>query len=134
MTNSATGGRSRPGTGTEGGPSMQCHRNHERAIAASRVSGLGICDALRVRLDPAQVPWLADEVDELIRALEETRVMSAAAQVRGDAVDGEADRALEYRLRLLELIRQQVHAPHRGESIVVVGPGRMMSELVRSTM
>jgi hypothetical protein len=60
---------------------MHSHRNSERALASSRATGLGICDALRLTLEQAQVPWLLDEVDETRRALEQ-RAPAQASVIR----------------------------------------------------
>ena len=59
---------------------MHAHRTDGRCSPGAtdpgcnpRVQALGIADALRVHLDPRQLPWLLDEVDELRIALESAR-------------------------------------------------------------
>jgi hypothetical protein len=106
---------------------MRSQRNGERTVAASRVSGLGICDALRVTLEPIQIRWLRDELDEVCRALEETRAIGVVSEPR--------DRSAEdYRLHLLRLVREQIVKPIDGEDLVLVGPSMMLGDLIRGAM
>jgi hypothetical protein len=108
---------------------MQWQRNGDRALEVRSVTGLGICDALRVELEPVQVPWFVDEVEETCRAREETYVV-----VRRSGAEQHDVAAADYRVRELQLIRRQIDDAVAGERIVVFGPGMTMSELIRGSM
>jgi hypothetical protein len=96
--------------------------HHHRTAAARRtVSGLGVCDALRLELAPVQLPWLADELDEMRGPLEEALRRSGADEAA----------AHEYELRLLRMMRAQL-ADER--TTVFVGPTGMVDEAVRGAM
>ena len=112
---------------------MHANPNRPSGVPAGSVTGLGICDALRIELRAVQVPWLMDELDETWIALKEERRRSAATTASTGSSDDEDElNALEYRLYLLQLIRRQLRA-NPAEPIAVVGPGDMMSDLVRGT-
>jgi hypothetical protein len=99
--------------------------HHHRIAATQRtVSGLGVCDALRLELLPAQLPWLADELDDMRAPLEEA-LMRARADESADEAAGH-----EYELRLLRMMRAQLDA----RTTVFVGPTGMVDEAVRGTM
>lgn len=98
------------------------------------VSGLGVCDALRLELEPVQVPWLIDELDVLRAALEE-----AAHLALGDAQSGadQADDALcerEYELELLRRMRAGLLEAVGSEPTVFVAPSVMADRVVRASM
>jgi hypothetical protein len=100
--------------------------HHHRTAATRRtVSGLGVCDALRLELAPVQLPWLADELDEMRGPLEEALLRARA----GESADEAA--AHEYELRLLRMMRAQL-ADDR--TTVFVGPTGMVDEAVRGAM
>jgi hypothetical protein len=100
---------------------MQYHRT-----ATSRtVSGLGVCDALRLELTPVQLPWLADELDEMRGPLEEALLRARADEAADDAA------AHEYELRLLRMMRAQLVDDR---STVFVGPTGLVDEAVRGAM
>lgn len=99
--------------------------HYHRTATRRTVSGLGVCDALRLELAPVQLPWLADELDEMRGPLEE-----ALARARADdATDDAAGH--EYELRLLRMMRAQL-ADER--STVFVGPTGMVDEAVGGAM
>lgn len=100
--------------------------HHHRTAATRRtVSGLGVCDALRVELASVQLRWLADELDEMRGPLEE-----ALLRARADESPDEAA-AHEYELRLLRMMRAQL-ADDR--TTVFVGPTGMVDEAVRGAL
>jgi hypothetical protein len=149
---------------------MQNHRNDggeqtprpaNPSPLLGNVHGLGESQALRVDLQPVQLPWLADEIDTLRatireeheRALARYDVLPPAAQ-RAEA-DAEAHRRA-YQLRVLAMIREQlplrpavvaasIASPweaHDGLAwelaritapVTVVGPARAMLVLVRGS-
>jgi hypothetical protein len=113
---------------------MQSNRIRERAIQASRVNGLGICDALRLTLEPAQIPWLTDEVEELRRAHEEAHALLGASPGASLANGSEESSAARYQLHLLQLVHEQLLDGAADENAVVVGPSMMLSDLVRGAM
>lgn len=99
------------------------------------VSGLGVCDALRVELLPRQVPWLIDELEEMRGPLEEAlyRARVDAPAGCGRAADDLAAR--EYELRLLRMVRAQLGATQAKEGpTVFVGPTGMVGEAVGGAM
>ena len=101
--------------------------HHHRTAAVRRtVSGLGVCDALRLELEPVQLPWLADELDEMRGPLEE-----ALARAREAGSEDEAT-AHAYELRLLRMMRAQLG--DRPAPLVFVGPTGMVDEAVHGTM
>jgi hypothetical protein len=85
------------------------------APPSGRVSGLGVCDALRLELEPAQVPWLVDELDVMRGPLEEQFL-------RTSADDREQLDALGRELDLLRLMRAQLPGTQHGERLTFVGP------------
>ena len=112
----------------------------------ARVQGLGVADALRVELEPCQVPWLVDEIDALRDVVEDALEHERA---RWEAVSGASRRArlpgavevedeldrIRYEARVLEMIRDQVVGRPNGEGpVAVFGPARIMAELVRGTV
>jgi hypothetical protein len=104
------------------------------AAPSGSVSGLGVCDALRVELQPVQVPWLVDELEEMRGPLEET-----VRRIRADA-SAQCERAVadlatyEYELRLLRMMRAQLGAGQADEPTVFVGPAGLVGEAVRGAM
>jgi hypothetical protein len=97
--------------------------------ATARVSGLGLCDALRVELDPTQVSWLLDELEDRRGPLEDE-----LARLRGrQAAAGElADR--EYELRLLRLMRASLVGAAADQPAVWIGPAGLVLDVARATM
>jgi hypothetical protein len=94
---------------------MQCEPTAIRRPPSGLVSGLGVCDALRLELAPLQVSWLAVELDATRARLEE-RIHEMGRDQRG-----ELDR-LGYELRLLRLMRGQLPAELPNEPVTFVGP------------
>jgi hypothetical protein len=114
---------------------MQHHRNDglpvvsaRRAIApppVDRVCGLGLCDALRIELEPCQVDSLHAEIDELRRGLDEAICVSIG---RGA---GRGTDSLSYEHQVLDMIRTQVVRLHESSGRVVVsGPAVVLTEIV----
>jgi hypothetical protein len=100
---------------------------------AGTVHGLGLVDALRVDLQPAQLPWLVAEIDivrycledelEHVRARYNELPETAKKQRRADA--REAEEELErraYQIQALAMIGQQV--PISGEAAAAMVAGR----------
>ena len=111
----------------------------------ARVQGLGVSDALRVELEPCQVPWLVDEIDALRDVVEDAlthqrarweavpKPVRRARLPEAVEVEDELDR-LRYEARVLQMIRDQVAGrPDDEAPVVVCGPARIMAELVRGT-
>jgi hypothetical protein len=123
---------------------MHHHRNAGAEPAPRRAStppphgtvhGLGVVDALRIDLDPEQLPWLAAEIDTLRYCLEDElahrcaryyELPGAAKQDRrGRARD--AERELErraYQLQALAMIREQVPISREAVAAAVASPWR----------
>ena len=113
---------------------MRHHRNGEPPPASSRravppppvdrVCGLGVCDVLRIEIDACQVEPLRGEIQDLQRVVDEA---TGASVDRGDHDD--FDR-LRYEREALDMIGRQLAARLDGERLIVVGPARLISELV----
>jgi hypothetical protein len=99
--------------------------HHHRTATRRTATGLGVCDALRLELATVQLPWLADELDEMRGPLEEALLRARADQADDDAAGH------EYELRLLRLMRSQLVDDR---STVFVGPTGMVDEAVRGAM
>jgi hypothetical protein len=101
---------------------MQDHRNdggEQAPLPAnpspplSSVHGLGESHALRVDLQPVQLPWLADEIDTLRATIREEhqRAVSHHDELPPSARRAEAEAEVDrraYQLRVLAMIRDQV--------------------------
>jgi hypothetical protein len=100
---------------------------------AGNVHGLGLVDALRVDLQPAQLPWLAAEIDtvrycledelEHLRARYDELPESAKKDCRQDARD--ADEQLErraYQLQALAMVGDQLPISAAATAATVAGP------------
>ena len=149
---------------------MQDHRNDggEQAPrpanpspALGNVHGLGESHALRVDLQPVQLPWLADEIDTLRGPIleEHERALARYDEPPPAAYRAEADAEVHrraYQLRVLAMIREQlplsaavaaasIASPWEEHDelvwelaritapVTVVGPGRAMLVLVRGS-
>jgi hypothetical protein len=137
----------RPGAGKEElEPSMHAHRIAGLSGSPSdlgvvppwsdRVRGLGVCDALQLRLELAQAPWLLEELEEQRIAHEQGLAEAAAAAAV--AIDGEsreraADDEARHRseLALLAAIRDRMTRDPNGDGLMVHGPAPLVSALVR---
>src|SRR5215207_850678 len=114
---------------------------------AGNVHGLGLVDALRIDLQPAQLPWLAAEIDivrycledelEHVRARHGELPEAAKKERRPDARDAEQERDRRaYQIQALAMIGQQVpisgeaEGEHPGEPIAVAGPAALMTMLI----
>ena len=132
---------------------MQAHRTAGQPPAQSlaagswtgRVLGLGVTDLLRVELEPVQIPALVEQLavtrriceGEVARdearweAIPEWRREIRSAHVVELAKDLDASR---FDLRALDVIRSQLGADGDDPSNkAIVGPSRIVSELVRDT-
>ena len=101
---------------------MQDHRNDggEQAPRPANpspplgtVHGLGESHALRVDLQPVQLPWLADEIDTLQATIREEheRAVNRHNELPPAARRGEAEAEVHrraYQLRVLAMIREQL--------------------------
>jgi hypothetical protein len=149
---------------------MQDHRNDggeqapppaNPAPPLSSVHGLGESHALRVDLQPNQLPWLADEIDTLRATIREDhgRAVSRHDELPPAADGAEAEAEVDrraYQLRVLAMIREQLplssavaaasiaspwleHDELAWElaritaRVTVVGPARAMLVLVRGS-
>jgi hypothetical protein len=87
------------------------------AAPAGTVSGLGVCDALRLELMPVQLGRLAVRIDALEAAL-------------GPAAGPD----VAYEQRLVRMLRAGLPAPERAEPFAFVGPAGMIGDLVRGAV
>jgi hypothetical protein len=139
------------------GEFLESRANPSPAIGS--VHALGESHALRVDLEPAQVPWLADEVETLRAAVEDelarVRALHDQASASGGGaseIDDELERRM-YQLRVLAMIREQLpvdapvvaacvgdpwqpddralEAARITAPVTVVGPARGMLVLIR---
>ena len=106
---------------------MQHHRNQARAEAAppphtTAVIGLGVCDVLRVELQPRQLPSLDEEI-QIQRAVYDQSIAGAAEDGDRDAFD-----RLRAERRTLTMVAEQIRRP--GDSPVIWGPAAAISDLV----
>ena len=103
------------------------------------MQGLGLCDVLRVELEPCQFAGAIEELEEQRGPLNET---FEHARTRWDALAEEAAagsiaQSLEHELsksasalRVLTMLRAQLPALDDDKSVVVVGPASAISELI----
>jgi hypothetical protein len=113
---------------------MHDHRNDGAGLSSTRravppppvdrVCGLGVCDVLRVEIDGSQVESLREEIDELRRVIDE------AISVATDREEAEELSRLLYESDVLAMIGRELIGGARSETMVVVGPARIISELV----
>ena len=97
---------------------------------SERVRGLGVCDALQLRLQPAQVPALLDEIEahrEAHRQALEVAATTEDARRRDDA--GEDVERHRSTLAVLQAVRDQL-APGGHGTRLVAGPAPLVSALV----
>jgi hypothetical protein len=90
--------------------------------SVDRVCGIGVCDVLRVELEPCQLPSVRAEVEELRATVGEA---IATMLDRGD--EAELDR-LRYERRVLDLIGRQLDRSNG--PTVICGPARLMGEII----
>jgi hypothetical protein len=104
--------------------------------AIGHVHALGESHALRVDLQPVQVPWLADEVETLRASVSDALAQPRArhAEAIADAADGrigetsdEVDRRV-YQLRVLTMIREQLPLSAAVVEAVVADPWQQPSD------
>jgi hypothetical protein len=105
---------------------MQDHRSGDElpparanpSPAIGNVHALGESHAVRIDLEPVQVPWLADEVETLAGVIGEA---FGAARTAEDETSGEEDRR-RYQLRVLGMIREQLPVGPDAVQAIVAGP------------
>jgi hypothetical protein len=97
------------------------------------VHGLGLVDALRIELQPAQLPWLTAEIDILrycledelahLRARDDEPPEAAKKECRADArvAEQELDRRA-YQLQVLAMIAEQLPVSSEAAASVVTRP------------
>jgi hypothetical protein len=102
---------------------------------SDRVRGLGVSDALQLQLEPLQVPWLRDELEELRLAHEQGLV--EAVQRRGSATGSDVRRIAaedidrhRHDLAVLRAVCAQIPAS-ADRHVVVCGPAPMLSGIIR---
>jgi len=117
-----------PNAGTEPAP-----RRAASPPPAGNVHGLGVVDALRIDVQPAQLPWLTAEIDILRYCLEDElehrrarydELPQAAKDHRRPAAR-KAEQELErraYQLRVLAMIREQLPITAEAAAAAVAGP------------
>lgn len=116
---------------TDGVERPSCRANPSPPVG--NVHGLGESHALRIELRHKQLPWLADEIGELRRSIEEAVVRARARhdQLTAVAEDPplpeaqeaatEADRRI-YQLRVLAMIREQLPLTDAAVAAAVASP------------
>jgi hypothetical protein len=104
---------------------MQSEPSAPCAPPRRTVSGLGVCDALRLELQAVQLPGLVDELDAHRGPLEE--------QLARAAESDERDRC-RYQLRLLGLLRAQLPAAGHATAFVVAGPAALTARIARGAL
>lgn len=104
---------------------MQSEPSAPCAPPRRTVSGLGVCDALRLELQAVQLPWLADELDAQRGPLEEQL---------SRATDGEERERCRYQLRLLGLLRAQLPAAGHAAPFVIAGPAALTARIARGAL
>ena len=107
--------------------------------ARARVHGLGLCDALRVALEPCLIAGMIDELEErrgpLHEAFERARAQwdALAEDQRTGPCAAELEDELSasaYALEVSSALRAQLPAPGHDEPVVIVGPASLMANLV----
>jgi hypothetical protein len=75
---------------------------------AGSVRGLGVCDALEVPVEPRQLMWLIDQLEDMQRPLERIveRECEASTRSAGEKNDSSQDPA--YELALLQAMRARL--------------------------
>jgi hypothetical protein len=122
---------------------MHHHRNAGAELAPGRaatpppagnVQGLGVVDALRIDVQPEQLPWLAAELDTLRYCLEDelahrrARCNELAEAAKGEQrypTAREAEQELErraYQLHVLAMIREQLPISSETAAAAVARP------------
>ena len=97
---------------------MQLEGTAATLRVAGSVRGLGVCDVLRVELEPVQRPGLEAQMT----AFERRRAAVAAAEPERSEATGEA-------LRLLAQMRAAL-PPRDGSPLILSGPAGLVLELV----
>jgi hypothetical protein len=105
---------------------MQDHRSGDELPPAranpsppiGRVHALGESHAVRVDLEPVQVPWLADEVETLAAVVGGAFVVARMAE---DRPSEDEDRR-RYQLRVLAMIREQLPINAEAVQAIIAGP------------
>jgi hypothetical protein len=131
-----------PGPAQEVSAPMHHNRNAGAALAPRRtntpppagpVHGLGLVDALRIDVDPAQLPWLAAEIeivrycreDELAHQRKRHEQLPAEATEPGRAKAREAEREVDRRahqLEVLAMIRDQLPISSEAAQVGTASP------------
>jgi hypothetical protein len=121
---------------------MHHHRNAGAALAPRRASppppagpvqGLGLVDSFRIDVKPAQLPWLAAEIDIVRYCLEDELAhqrkgyeqLPAEAKEQGRPKAREAEQALDrraYQLQVLAMIRDQLPISSEAARVGTAGP------------
>ena len=107
--------------------------------AVGNVCGLGESHALRAWLRPVQLPWLADEIDELRRPIEEAVAVERARydQLTAGGADRRSPEACEtdteiarrtYQLKVLAMIREQLPIDDEAVTAGVASPWQAKDE------
>jgi hypothetical protein len=123
---------------------MQNHRNDGGEQAPSpanpsppldSVHGLGESHALRVDLQPVQLPWLADEIDTLQGTIREEheRVLARCEELSLVGQRAEADAEVHrraYQLRVLAMIREQLPVSSAVAAASIASPWEAHDEIV----
>jgi hypothetical protein len=110
---------------------MQAERTAEESALAGSVRGAGVCDVLRVELQPAQRALLVERVEVLRRSLEDEIARQAAAVAPRDEAAIEALGLARYELRLVERQHARLPVGDAERWTGLVGPSGIVSRLVQ---
>src|SRR3954452_17652930 len=113
---------------------MQAERTAEQAALSGSVRGAGVCDVLRIELQPAQRALLLERVEALQSSLEDELARQATAAAPGHERATEALRLARYELHLVELLHGRLPSANVDRPFELVGPADTVSRLVRDCM
>src|SRR5206468_1641855 len=121
----------RPGAGTGGSAPMHPERTADPARLSGSVRGLGVCDVLRLELEPIQLARLIDELDERAGDLDTGLEIPGAARPRP------ADEGMDedcYELWLVRLMRAGLPDLNHPAPFAWSGPSGLVTSVVRACL
>jgi hypothetical protein len=110
---------------------MQAERTAADAALSGSVRGAGVCDVLRVELQPVQRALLVERTDAIQSSLQDELARQAAAPEPRNQRETEALRLARNELRLLELLQARLPAGGVDGPFELVGPADMVTRLAR---
>ena len=106
---------------------MQSERTVEEAALSGSVRGLGVCDALRLELQPAQLPQLVEQIEALWSRLEREIRRRPVATSFADPREAEQSKCPQYELHLVERLRDGLPVGEVSAPFATIGPAGMGS-------